>query len=315
MSLPPPEENLPDELIASYRRASAADGQRPGQRVRESILAQAARLAHARGSATEHAVASGTPAATDSRWKWKAAAGIAALGLTGLLAVQTFRTVPHGPTSAGVASTTEQAQPVAEPSSGASTSAAVSAPRSAAVPAPAAKRLPHDQFSRSLSNATGNHPRNATTAPMDAAAEPGEVAADKVAPPAPSPEARVQPPISALAMRAAAAAPHSSRDQAVAAVRANFPELFTGSSMTGTVRIAMVLNSDGTVYRTVREEPVVSGQMDASAQLSRALGIGADELDRPAEMLTLNSTPDQPTTIVVAFGIRRHILGTSSGAP
>ena len=315
MSLPPPEKNLPDELIASYRRASAADGQRPGQRIRESILAQATRVAHARGSATEHAAASGMPAANDSRWKWKAAAGIAALGLTGLLAVQTLRTVPHGPASANVASTTEQAQPVAEPSSGTSTSAAVSAPRSAPLPGPAAKRLPHDQFSRSFSNATGNHPRGATTAPMDAAAEPGEVAAGDVAPPAPSPAARVQSPISALAMRAAAAAPHTSHDQAIAAVRANYPDLFAGSGMLGTVHIAMVLNSDGTVYKTVREEPVVSGEIDAAAQLSRALGIGAEELERPAEMVTLNSTADQPTTIVVAFGVRRHTLGTTSGAP
>jgi hypothetical protein len=310
MSLPPPEENLPDELIASYRRASAADGQRPGQRVRESILAQARHLARARGLATEHAVASGRSAANDSRWKWKAAAGVAAVGLTGLLAVQTFRTVPHGPTSAEVSSTTEQAQHVAEPSSGTSALAQVPAPRSAPMAASAAKRLPHDQFSRSFSNATGNHPRDATTAPVDAAAAPGDVA-----PPAPSPAARVQAPISALATRAAAAAPHTSRDQAVAAVRASFPELFTGSSTTSTVRIAMVLNSDGTVYRAVREEPVISGQIDAATQLTRALSIGPDELERPAEMVTLNSTPDQPATIVVAFGVRRHNLGTSSGAP
>jgi hypothetical protein len=315
MSLPPPEENLPDELIASYRRASAADGQRPGQRVRESILARATHLAHARGSATEHAVASGTPAANDSRWKWKTAAGVAALGLTGLLAVQTFRTVPHGPTTALVASTAEQAQPVAEPGSGTSSSAGVSAPRSAPLPASAAKRLPHDQFSRSFSNATGNHPRDATAAPMDAAAAPGEVAPGDVAPPAPSPAARVQSPISALAMRATLAAPHTWRDQAIAAVRANFPELFTGSSVPDTVRIAMVLNSDGSVYRIVREEPAVGGQIDAGAQLSRALGIGPEELERPAEMVTLNSTPDQPTSIVVAFGVRRHNLGTTSGAP
>ena len=116
-------------------------------------------------------------------------------------------------------------------------------------------------------------------------------------------------------MRATAAAPHTSRDQAIAAVHANFPELFSGSSMTDTVRIAMVQTSDGTVYRTVREEPGVSGQIDAAAQLSRALGIGPEELERPAEMVTLNSTADQPTTIVVTFGVRRHNLGTTSGAP
>jgi len=314
MSLPPPEENLPDELIASYRRASAADAQRPGQRVRASILAQATQLAHARGRATEHAIASGTPAANDSRWKWKAAAGLAAVGLTGLLAVQTFRAVPQGPTSAGVAVTGQQAQAVAEPGSSTSTSAAVQAPRSAAVPAPAAKRLPHDQFSRGFSNATGNHPRDATPAPMEAADALAE-GAPPAAPPAAAPAARLQSPISALSMRAAAAAPHASRDQVIAAVRANFPDLFSGSSMTGTVRIAMVLNGDGTVYRTVREEPAVSDQFDAAAQLSRALGIGPEELERPAEMVTLNSTADQPSTIVVAFGVRRHNLGTSSEAP
>ena len=99
------------------------------------------------------------------------------------------------------------------------------------------------------------------------------------------------------------------------AVRATFPELFAGSAMTGTVRIAMVLNSDGTVYRTVREEPAAAGRIDATSQLSQALGIGPDELDSPAEMVTLNSTADQPNTIVVAFGVRRNNLGTSSGAP
>jgi hypothetical protein len=320
MSLPPSQENLPDELIEAYRRASAADGQRPAQHVRETILARARHLAHAAGSATEHATASATPAANDSQWKWKAAAGLAAVGLTGLLAVQTFRTAPHGPTSADGASVTENAQHVAQATSGTSTSAAVTAP----VSAPAPNRLPRDQFSRSYSNAASPHPHEAATAPTDAAAAPREVAPPAPAAAAPSVEnaghqeafaARVQSSISALAMRATTPAPNASRDKAIAAVRASFPELFTESAMTGTVRIAMVLNSDGTVYRTVSEEPVAAGHIDAASQLSRALGIGPDELDGPAELLTLNSTADQPNTIVVAFGIRRHNLGTSSGAP
>jgi hypothetical protein len=116
-------------------------------------------------------------------------------------------------------------------------------------------------------------------------------------------------------MRATSPAPNTSRNEVIAAVRAAFPELFAGSAMTGTVRIAMVLNSDGTVYRTVREEPVAAGQIDAASQLSRALGIGPDELASRAEMVTLNSTADQPDTIVVAFGVRRYNLGTTSGAP
>jgi hypothetical protein len=314
MSIPPSEENQSDELIRAYRRASATDRNRPGQHVRATILARARQLVSAGGVATEHAVASAPPAANDSQWKWKAAASLAAVGLTGLLALQTFRTVPHAPTLANTAPTTDKPQPVAEGPSATSTSEAVSTPASA----PVASQTPRDQSRRSYSNAVKSRPSEAPISPMDSAAAPQEVA-----PPAPPARdaarnealvARVQSSISALATRAASPAPDPWRDKAIAAVRATFPELFNGSAMTGTVRIALVLNSDGTVYKTMIEEPGAAGQIDAASQLGQALGIGPDELERPADTVTLNKTPDQPNAIVVAFGVRRNILGTTDGA-
>jgi hypothetical protein len=318
MSIPPPEGNLPDELVRAYRRANATDRSRPGQHVRATILARARQLVGAGGVATEHAVASVPPAAIDSQWKWKAAASLAAVSLTGLLALQTFRTVPHAPTLANTAPTADKPQPVAEGPSAPSTSGAGSTP----VSAPAASQAPRDQGRRSYSNAAKSRSGDAPIVPMDSAAAP-QAASQEVAPPAPAardaarneaPVARVQSSISALATRAASPAPDPWRDKAIAAVRATFPELFNGSAMTGTVRIALVLNSDGTVYKTVLEEPGTAGQIDAAAQLSQALGIGPDELERPADAVTLNKTPDQQNAIVVAFGVRRNTLGTTDGA-
>jgi hypothetical protein len=67
----PPED--PEGVDRAYQRASAADPSRPGSGVRASILSQARR-------------SSGAPrAANDDRWRWQAAAGIAAIGLVGTI--------------------------------------------------------------------------------------------------------------------------------------------------------------------------------------------------------------------------------------
>ena len=67
----PPED--PEGVDRAYQRASAADPSRPGSGVRASILSQARRSSGARR------------AANDDRWRWQAAAGIAAIGLVGAI--------------------------------------------------------------------------------------------------------------------------------------------------------------------------------------------------------------------------------------
>lgn len=76
----PEDDPGPDQLDRAYHEASARDSARPGPQVRAAIL--------------EQARASARPAANDSRWHWRAVAGIAAVALVGVLAWHFTRVAP-----------------------------------------------------------------------------------------------------------------------------------------------------------------------------------------------------------------------------
>ena len=307
MSERPPEENPRDELIEAYRRSSADDRSRPSEAVRASILARARLVATSRDQSAEVAFAPGRPAANDSRWHWKVAASLAAVGLAGLLAVQTLVTVPRGPIPTRPQITTESAPsaevaPATVPSESA---AAKAAPPTAAVANPGAQ----DQ-SRARAGQQANAPRQALQSPPMAAPVPeSPVAAPALsgadASRSEAPSARLGSPISSM-VAGAVPVPGARREQAIAALHATFPELFAAPAVPDTVRIAMVLNRDGTVYKIVREEPAAAGQSDAGLQLSQALAVRPEELETPAQFMTLGRTAAQPNTIVVALGVRRN---------
>ena len=126
--------------------------------------------------------------------------------------------------------------------------------------------------------------------------------------------ARVQSPANLMAARAGTFVASARRDQAITALQATFPELFAAPAIADTVRIAMVLNSDGTLYKIAREQPAAAGQAEAALQLSQVLGVGPDELEAPAQFMTLARTAAQPNTIVVALGVRKMQLGPSRDA-
>jgi len=80
----------PDDLDRAYQRASERDPSRPGPQVRQAIMAQARSAVAAPGRRRAPSPA----AANEARWHWRAAAGIAALGLVGLLSWQFVRVAP-----------------------------------------------------------------------------------------------------------------------------------------------------------------------------------------------------------------------------
>jgi hypothetical protein len=96
MSTPPMNEGPSDELVEAYRRASIDDPSHPSRHIRDAILAQA-RQSVELGSEVraripkDHTV----PAANDAQWAWKVVAGIAVVGLVGLLVAQSFRSFPQ----------------------------------------------------------------------------------------------------------------------------------------------------------------------------------------------------------------------------
>jgi len=84
------EPDHSDELLARYREASAADPQRPAQRVRAAVR-QHAQMVHARQpEVVTLALQTGqsSPAANQPRWKLSALGSVAVLGLAGLLVLQ-----------------------------------------------------------------------------------------------------------------------------------------------------------------------------------------------------------------------------------
>ena len=128
-----------DALDAAYRRANAAQTERPSMATRQAILAHAAKVAHQR-----------TPAANDSRFVWRAVAGVAVLGVAVLLWRQVDHRLP-GQTPQQVVDVRERADaaPTIAPTqelpleAAAAPAAAAAAAPSPAPPPPAA--APPDQ--------------------------------------------------------------------------------------------------------------------------------------------------------------------------
>ena len=96
MNTLPPDDNELDDVTAAYRRASAADASHPSEQTRAAIFAEAHRVA-ANAARNSPAARTAQPAANDSWWNWKIAAGLATLGLAGVLTVQTLRVEPQPP--------------------------------------------------------------------------------------------------------------------------------------------------------------------------------------------------------------------------
>ena len=282
MNIPPSEseEDAADQLVQAYRRASAGERSGPSPQIREAILQHAARLTAAPDRINETSFRKSMAAANDWRWKWRAAASVAAIGLAGLLALHTFRT-PSPNTSSVSQDVTSEAPPhVAD------------VPSATATPAtPPAAPPP----------ASGAAPAVSAAAPPARANQ--ELRDQRPAPSSDSDIAQLNRAASGSAAARATAAPAFSpwRDQVIAAVHEKFPELFNGSEVAGPVRIAMVLNSDGTVYRAAR--------VNAGVALTQTLKIDPDELEGPATTIVLNATSEQPATITVAVAVRKS--GTS----
>jgi hypothetical protein len=95
MNKPPVDQDDADGLIDRYQRASAADPSRPSDAARAAIAAQARVAAAARAERNGAArLETRTPAANDSHWRMRAAAGLAVVAVGALVAIQISRHPP-----------------------------------------------------------------------------------------------------------------------------------------------------------------------------------------------------------------------------
>jgi hypothetical protein len=105
------------------------------------------------------------------------------------------------------------------------------------------------------------------------------------------------------------------QDHIVAALRANYPELFVRPADAGSVHIVMILYANGSVYRSARQQASTAApaalaaaggaptETDATAQISQSLGVQAAELAVPAQTVVLNAAAGVPGSVTVVFGV------------
>jgi hypothetical protein len=296
----PPSEDLPDDLINAYRRASAGDASQPSPQVRDSILSRAA-----------HRPKTSQQAPVRVRvlsWQWKAAASLAVVGLVGVLTSQMLHT----------------------PQKTSERQSAASAPP----PSPDGMR---ESAPTVTADSPSNDPLTNTPARTTArAAAPKPIGPSvSVSPSMPAPEAAQR--FAAAPAPAAAASGASTRSadlvlqnsvvaaapldpwkvKTLEALRSFYPELFgTPASLSEArvepVQIALVMNEDGTVYETAYETPLGQDQATEhgrpetpAERLTLALGVSPLELAAPARVIVFDRGTGQAVRIDVTVGIRK----------
>jgi hypothetical protein len=281
----------PDPLDRAYREASARDSARPDPRVRAAILARA------RGSVR--------PAANDPRWRWQAAAGIAAIGFVGLLSWHFVRFAPP--------------EQVAATATGASEAPAIVAPEAA--PAPASAPAPSPMPVPALAPPPAS-PAASRVVPSLAAPSAAPSAAPELSRPVmPEIAAAGSPPRIAehspsrngvaAALRAADAAtdeaPRHAAERVLRTVRALYPQWFEAPAPSGrhpAVTVAIVLNADGSVYASARSATAARTPSpgDAAARIAQEFGGATGPLTQSGVMVAAEG-------VTVIYGIRAAPAG------
>jgi hypothetical protein len=109
------------------------------------------------------------------------------------------------------------------------------------------------------------------------------------------------------------ASPDLWRINTLAALHSTYPQLFGTPPIFGSVRVAMVLNSDGTVYKSTIESSWTSDDdADLLEQLRHQLGVSSAELEVAPRQLVFAPSTEHPSTILVALGIHKSDVEATS---
>jgi hypothetical protein len=188
MSELPPSQDQPDDVDASYRRASALDTSRPSEAVRRAVLTHATQLAAeygAKGGGARFDVRWMPPAANRSRWRPAVFGTLAAAAVAGLLVV------PHVLAPGGVRQTVAPAaRSVTAPAVGPTARAVAPPAPLRPEPAPAAQSptVPADEITARVAAGPSAQAAAAASASASSALEQARVAkarAARVAAPGP----------------------------------------------------------------------------------------------------------------------------------
>jgi len=326
MNTSPSQEDPSDEVTEVYRRLSNLDPSRPSSRVREAIHAHA-RLSSSKPlqAAAVDRLDSATPSANHPHWQWRAAAGIAVVGLAGLIAWQQLHLAAPFSAPSYAARTVDANQATSEPTTPVGSRAPdvapiqPSLPASPVAPAPTGSREAAGPYGGYLQDNQSSRVPSGRFRRSDAGSPQGQTSQQSgadlgTAAPSPALGAEVVPSDNSSQRLAPAArlrtpefvAPTESsdwQDKVLLAVRASYPELFNGAGNSSSTRVTIVLKSDGSVFRTARDSFAVGGQVSAAEQIEAAFGIYADDLDMSGVFVVPRQSTGSVAAINVIFGI------------
>jgi hypothetical protein len=323
MNTLPPDEDSSDELAQVYGRLSGYDPSRPSATVRDAIHAHA-RVAAARykREMTPDRLGPIRSHANEHLWPWKAAAAIAVAGVVGLMAWKGMHVAT--PTSAPQQLT--QSVVDDQRSLGAITDADARKPDDAPVQPPAValtatQRHAATRESPALASSRVAAPGSFPTAAVPQLPKGGEpsqalqagAASASAAPSAMGSGELVrsyvapQPSVFTGGARAlpAVATADSSRwiNQVVLAVRKSYPEVLDAARHADSVQVTIVLNSNGTVFKSTQGHATPSGQANATEQIETLLGVHAEDIATSGVTTVPTQATDNASAIVVVFGV------------
>jgi hypothetical protein len=287
MNTPREPDDRDDELLAAYHRASAQEGRAPAPEMRERILAQVRR---------DHAPA----AANDSRWRARAAAGVAVLGLVGWLAVHELRDAPR---QTDVMVNAGTVAPATAPSAAAAPAAVTAPPEQHSVSARAQYSAP------ATAPAAAEAEVSTETLVASAASSAGAARMSMAKPQASAAQAdSLQRAAAPRAVTPRVLAP-GDEAQVRRAVSAQFAGLFLPRDSDHLNRVMVLMDWSGNIVRSAVESAPASatlGEQPGAPEDFQSLGLRTEDITAPGFMVLVENavaagTPDRVLLVRYAW--------------
>lgn len=94
-------------------------------------------------------------------------------------------------------------------------------------------------------------------------------------------------------------------DKALVAVRSAYPELFAADAAPSMSRVIIVLNSDGSIFKSFKESLTDDGVVTAAEQIRKMLGVKSEDLRTSGVFAVPVQSTDQHNMLIIVFGVLR----------
>jgi hypothetical protein len=94
-------------------------------------------------------------------------------------------------------------------------------------------------------------------------------------------------------------------DKALVAVRSAYPELFAADAATSMSRVIIVLNSDGSIFKSFKESLPDDGVATAAEQIGKMLDVKSEDLRTSGVFAVPVQSTGQHNMLIIVYGVLR----------